>query len=169
MATSQLDDLIADPPIPTEVLEVDVGPLVDGRNVPDEVATRVARFAVRAMDAGRTPVIHTSRSLVRDRHGDQDLRIAALVSRTLVGCVALIDRRPAWVIAKGGITSSDVATEALGVAQAWVLGPVIPGVPVWRLARGARWADVPYVVFPGNVGGPTDLRRVVAMLSGVAT
>lgn len=169
VTTSQLNELVEDPPIPIEPLEVDVGALVDGLDVPEEVAIRVARSAVRAMDAGRTPVVHTSRSLVRDSHGEQDLRIAALVSHTLVRCVALVDRRPAWVIAKGGITSSDVATKALGVTQAWVMGPVIPGVPVWRLTRGARWADVPYVVFPGNVGGPTDLRRVVAALSGVAT
>ena len=39
---------------------------------------------------------------------------------------------PEFLIAKGGITSNDVAVEALGVKRATVLGQVVPGVPVWR-------------------------------------
>jgi len=38
---------------------------------------------------------------------------------------------PACVVAKGGITSSDIATEVLGIVRARVLGQILPGVPVW--------------------------------------
>ena len=37
---------------------------------------------------------------------------------------------PAFVVAKGGITSNDVAVKSLGVRRADVLGQVVAGVPV---------------------------------------
>ena len=72
--------------------------------------------------------------------------------------------RPAWIIAKGGITSSDIATQALGVRRATVLGQAFAGVPVWRTGEDARWPDLIYVVFPGNVGESDTLARTVETL-----
>ena len=41
--------------------------------------------------------------------------------------------RPAWVVAKGGITSHDVAVRGLGIRRATVLGQLFPGlVSVFR-------------------------------------
>ena len=79
-----------------------------------------------------------------------------------------IGQRPAWVIAKGGITSSDVASRGLEMREARVAGQILPGVPVWVGTGGSRWPGTPLVVFPGNVGGPTALRDAFAMLSDPA-
>jgi uncharacterized protein YgbK (DUF1537 family) len=65
------------------------------------------------------------------------------------------------VLAKGGITSSELATRALGVRAARVLGQVQPGVPVWRLGPGSRWQDTPFIVYPGNVGEEQSLADLV--------
>ncbi|MEJ1971843.1 MAG: nucleotide-binding domain containing protein [Lacunisphaera sp.] len=78
--------------------------------------------------------------------------------------VASLPERPRWLVAKGGITSSDLATQALGVRRALVLGQALPGVPVWQLGAESRWPGLNYVVFPGNVGGDDALERLVAML-----
>jgi uncharacterized protein YgbK (DUF1537 family) len=75
------------------------------------------------------------------------------------------------VIAKGGITSHEVAERGLGALRATVLGQLQAGVPVWRLegGPGLRYTGMPYVVFPGNVGGPTSLldaaRALISPLS----
>ena len=69
------------------------------------------------------------------------------------------------MIAKGGITSSDVATRGLGVKRALVRGQLLPGVPVWRLGAEARFPGIDYVVFPGNVGSDTALADAVQQLS----
>jgi uncharacterized protein YgbK (DUF1537 family) len=45
-----------------------------------------------------------------------------------------------------------------------VLGQVLPGVPVWRMGEEAKWPELVYVVFPGNVGGPDALARLAADL-----
>ena len=46
------------------------------------------------------------------------------VSYTHLSLVGRLKVRPAFVVAKGGITSSDVGTKALQVKRAAVLGPV---------------------------------------------
>ena len=53
---------------------------------------------------------------------------------------------------------------ALGVHRAWVMGQVAPGVPVWRTGEESKFPGLSYVIFPGNVGGVTTLRDIVAML-----
>jgi uncharacterized protein YgbK (DUF1537 family) len=79
----------------------------------------------------------------------------------LISIVRGLQVRPRFLIAKGGITSSDVATRGLGVRRALVRGQILPGVPVWRLGAEARFPGLDYVVFPGNVGGDTALADAV--------
>ena len=73
---------------------------------------------------------------------------------------------PAFVIAKGGITSSDVGTKALQVKRARVLGQIRPGIPVWQTGPESRFPGTPYVIFPGNVGDVEDLRKAAEILMG---
>jgi uncharacterized protein YgbK (DUF1537 family) len=67
-------------------------------------------------------------------------------------------------LAKGGITSSDVATKGLAVKRALVPGQILPGVPVWQLGAESRYPGLTYIVFPGNVGGPGAIADVVSAL-----
>jgi uncharacterized protein YgbK (DUF1537 family) len=57
-----------------------------------------------------------------------------------------------------------VATHALNVKRALVLGQILPGVPVWRLGSEGRHPDLDYIVFPGNVGDAYSLVRIVDAL-----
>ena len=70
------------------------------------------------------------------------------------------------MVAKGGITSSDVGVKALRTRRAWVLGQIRPGIPVWRTDEESRFPGVPYVIFPGNVGEESTLREAVELLLG---
>lgn len=65
---------------------------------------------------------------------------------------------------QGGITSSDVATASLGIQKARVVGQASTGVPLWRSdsAGSPKWPEVPYVVFPGNVGTAETLGNLVS-------
>jgi uncharacterized protein YgbK (DUF1537 family) len=74
--------------------------------------------------------------------------------------------RPAYLIAKGGITSHELAQHGLGCQRATVLGQIAAGVPVWRLDRAQTFDNIPYVVFPGNVGQPGTLAEIVERLKG---
>jgi uncharacterized protein YgbK (DUF1537 family) len=116
--------------------------------------------------AGRSALIFTSRTLIDTHAGHDHLAISKAVSTALTSLVAQLAVRPAWLIAKGGITSSDVATEGLGVRRARVLGQVATGIAVWRLGDESRFPGLPYIVFPGNVGAPETLASLIAMLEG---
>lgn len=160
--SEQLENLLALPglaPIEVSVQELLTGGAIRQRQIQDAV-----HAAEAALQHGLTPVIYTSREVERVE-GDQ-LALSRAVSEGLVAIVAGIERRPGFIVAKGGITSSDVGTEALGARRALVLGQVRPGIPVWRLGEETRYPGLAYVVFPGNVGGPETLAEIVQELSG---
>lgn len=85
------------------------------------------------------------------------------VMAALTTAVACLLPEVSVVVAKGGITSAEVARTGIGATSAVVLGQVLPGVSVWRMsARDGR--EVLYVVVPGNVGGPDTLTNVIEAL-----
>ncbi len=115
----------------------------------------------RAFNQGLSVCLYTSRRLLTGANPADSLRLGGAVSRALVGIVRSLDARPDWFVAKGGITSSDLATAALDIRSATVLGQALPGVPVWQCGPESRWPDLPYIVFPGNVGGDDTLSKLV--------
>jgi uncharacterized protein YgbK (DUF1537 family) len=167
-SSTQLARLLADPPVPLVPIEVRVDELLA---LPPEAAKwtggqELAMRANTALGAGHTPVVHTSRQVIRDGRPKADLALAKRVSAALVQVVKWIERQPAWVLVKGGITSSDIATEALGMQEALVVGQLLPGVAVWHTGADTRWPGRSYVVFPGNVGTDGSLREAVVRLVG---
>ncbi len=129
--------------------------------VPDILADSPAAPPIKKLQqhlaAGEPCVVFTSRDVVTGGSESDNLRIGQTVSRHLVDLVGGLTEAPRFLIAKGGITSSDLATKALGVERAVVRGQILPGVPVWELGDGSRFPGLPYVVFPGNVGGDEAL------------
>jgi uncharacterized protein YgbK (DUF1537 family) len=131
-------------------------------------AVEAARDAVLAvLHRGDGPaVLSTSRTRITGADADESLAIARRVSAAVVEAVREIvrDGSPGFVLAKGGITSADVATEALGIGRAWARGTLLPGiVSLWEAADGPA-AGIPYIVFAGNVGNDDALADVVTRL-----
>lgn len=124
----------------------------------------VMNEANRSIGQNRDTVIYTSRDLVTGTTAEESIRIQADVAGALIEIVRGIQAAPRYVLAKGGITSHDIAAKALGVQRAVVMGQIIPGVPVWRLGEGSRFPGMSYIVFPGNVGTETSMTDVVQAL-----
>jgi uncharacterized protein YgbK (DUF1537 family) len=127
--------------------------------------TRAAAEMNHRLNEQRDVVVFTSRTLVTGADAGASLAIGRRISAALVELVKNLTARPRYLIAKGGITSSDLATYALGVRRARVLGQIFPGVPVWELDSSAKFPGLPYIVFPGNVGDADALKNLVAKLS----
>jgi uncharacterized protein YgbK (DUF1537 family) len=158
--TEQLAQACALPAL--AVFELPVPRLLEER-AGDQIRAVTAQVS-GAIAGGRTALVYTSRELIAQDAGRDHAAIAAVVSAAVTQIAATIEARPAWIIAKGGITSSDVATRGLGVRRARVLGQVATGVPVWRLGAETRFPGLPYVVFPGNVGAGDTLAALIALL-----
>lgn len=161
--SEQLDRLLALPGVTR--IELSVPRVLDEGTRGAEIE-RAREAAGAALGRGETPVVATSRHVARAGDPVAQLGVSRAVSAALVAVVAGVSGRPGWIVAKGGITSSDVGTEALGARRMLVLGQVRLGVPVWRLGPETCHPGLPYVVFPGNVGGPETLGEVVALLRG---
>jgi uncharacterized protein YgbK (DUF1537 family) len=116
-------------------------------------------------------LLFTSRTLLRDVDPAASLEIARQVSTAVIEVVrgALV-AKPAWVVAKGGITSHDVAVRGLGIRRATVLGQLLPGlVSVFQpIEATPDVVGTPYVVFAGNVGDETTLAYVIDLFRGRA-
>lgn len=160
-STEQLQAALAQPDVAP--IQARVAALLDKATRAKELV-RLTAEAEHALLAGRDAVVYTSRELVTGGDAAASLAIGQSVSAALVELVANLHVAPAWVIAKGGITSSDLASRALRVQRARVLGQAIPGVPVWALSDESLWPHTIYVVFPGNVGGPAALAEMMAIL-----
>lgn len=162
LTSRQLEHALALPGV--TAIELDVARLLDGGR--EEEVRRV----VAAVDAGlerADAIVYTSRAVAGANERMSALEIGAVVSDALVAVARGSDPvRLDWLIAKGGITSSDIGTRGLGVRRATVAGPLLPPgiVPVWTLPDDSVAPGLPYVIFPGNVGGPRALADAIALL-----
>jgi len=130
-------------------IELDPLALADDAEAPAAVA-RAAQAARAAIAAEGLAVVATARERPEStRTLDAGLRIA----RNLASVVPAV--APGVVVAKGGITSAVTLQDGVGVDGAWVVGPLLPGVALWRAG------EVGYVVVPGNVGDDGLLTELV--------
>jgi uncharacterized protein YgbK (DUF1537 family) len=118
-----------------------------------------------SLAAGRTALVFTSRGLVSQRGQLNHVQISAIVSEALSSIPTRLSRPPKWFVAKGGITSNDVLTKGLKAKRARVLGQVASGVSALRLGPESAYPGLPFIVFPGNVGGPSTLADLIRTLS----
>lgn len=115
---------------------------------------------------GRTVAVYTRRNRFDLNTGNKEdeLLLAIKISDALTSIISNLKVRPNFIIAKGGMTSSDVGTKGLNVKKAFVLGQVLYGIPVWLTGSESKFPNMPYVIFPGNVGSETALLEIVNIM-----
>lgn len=120
----------------------------------------IGRETEERLSRGENVVIYTNREPLDGKAltPEQALLHSVAISEALVGMVGEIQMPPSFLIAKGGITSSDTGTKALRVKRARVMGQALPGVPVWMTGEESRFPGLPFIIFPGNVGDRESLR-----------
>lgn len=118
--------------------------------------------------AGKTVCCYTTRRLITADTGNKEdeLRLSLKISDAVQSLVGKLSITPSFVLAKGGITSSDVGIKALAVKKANVLGQIQPGIPVWLTGEESKFPGIPYVIFPGNTGTEETLKQSVEILLG---
>lgn len=144
--------------------KINVTALLDSERRAMAISEAIVAIESR-VSAGLDIVIFTSRERIDGKDGAASLDIAGKVSSALVEIVSRLSKRPRFLVAKGGITSSDLATEALGIRRAMVIGQVLPGVPVWEAGAESLFPSLPYIVFPGNVGTDEALVDLLNILT----
>ncbi|KAL4915696.1 NADP-dependent oxidoreductase domain-containing protein [Aspergillus aurantiobrunneus] len=161
--TEQLQSLIDGRGSHLQTIVVRVEDLLSSREAADQAALDAADKAGQMILHGQDVLVMTSRALITGNDGTSSLKIGSTVAAALVFFLRLLIPRPRYIIAKGGITSSDAACKGLRIRRAQILGQAAAGVPLWRCdEQTSKFSGIPYVVFPGNVGEANTLRDLVA-------
>lgn len=162
--TEQLEQLLAMPGI--NAIEVDVERIdSDGEAMLQAVIAQVEKGHA----ADLTAVIYTSRSeKVFDTQAER-LAFGERVSAFLMEVVRHLPETLGFLISKGGITSNDVLSSGLALRTSRVVGQILPGCSVVRCPHDhPRFANLPVVIFPGNVGGADAVAIAYARLAGIS-
>lgn len=152
-----------------ETIELDVVELLSA--MPSRRPQIVANLGERVADAlaNGDVALATSRAPAHRQHGSASLQDARVVADALVDIVRSVvtNASAAWLVAKGGITSHDLAVRALGMRRGRAIGQLFPGqISVWDPGPDSVRPNVRYVVFPGNVGDDDTLADAVQRLRG---
>lgn len=134
---------------------------------PEKLTAELNRIITEAEDCvkhGQTTVIYTGRKRLDVGSEEESLKVSVKISEAITSIVDKFSIQPSFIIAKGGITSSDVGTKGLHVKKATVMGQIKPGIPVWKTGTESKFPHMPYIIFPGNVGTATTLREIVEEL-----
>ena len=162
--TAQLRELLTlDCVVP---VEFDSNKVLEGDEAFYAEVDRCVAEEEKIIRTGKTAVCYTCRTLLTLENDTKEsaLQRSVKISDGVQSLVGRLHLTPAFVIAKGGVTSSDVGTKALAVKRANVMGQIRPGIPVWQTGDESRFPQTPYVIFPGNTGDETTLREAVEIL-----
>ena len=148
-----------------DFMEFQVNAVFEENGLEKEVEKTV-KVAEEKILSGRTVVIYTSRQLLAPENmtPEEKLQISVKISNAVTSIIGKLSVKPKFIIAKGGITSSDVGTKALRVKKARVMGQVKKGIPVWMTGEESKFPGMPYIIFPGNVGEVSTLKEIVEEL-----
>lgn len=95
------------------------------------------------------------------KDGKAQLDFAMEISNHFLSVVGSLHTIPSFVIGKGGITSCELGKRIMNRDRVKVAGQIVDGVTVWNGDEYALFPNIPYIVFPGNVGSDETLLNVV--------
>ena len=132
----------------------------------EQEVKRVQDKANALIHEGKNVVIYTERKVLTPNSSNPEdaLLLSLKIADAVTSFVRNLQSKPKFIIAKGGITSSDVAVNGLGINKATVLGQILKGIPVWLTGNESKYPHTPYIIFPGNVGDQNALKEVVQKL-----
>jgi len=140
--------------------------LITDPDMIDKEINRVSSLCMNIISGGQTAAVYTRRERFDLGTGnrEEELMVSVKISDAVTEIVRQLKVRPSFIIAKGGITSSDIGVKGLGVKKALVAGQISPGIPVWITGKESKFPGLPYIIFPGNVGNPETLREITEKL-----
>ncbi|PIG84590.1 hypothetical protein AARAC_002440 [Aspergillus arachidicola] len=109
------------------ILEMDVEELIASPESAAGAIQRTVQEADSHLQSGQDTLVMTSRKLITGDSELSSLAIGTNVASALVSVLRQVQVRPRYIIAKGGITSSDAATKGLNMKRALIVGQAALG------------------------------------------
>jgi len=153
----------------TQGIAVDVARLLDDAvNQSATLLGEITESVHAAFNAGKTPVVYTSRQELAFADVKTRLLFGIKVSSLLMDIVQALPSEIGYLISKGGITSNDVLSTGLALTSARLLGQILAGCSmVITPSDHPQYPNLPVVLFPGNVGDADALATIYQRLSQI--
>ena len=116
------------------------------------------------LNAGRTPVLYSSRGEVSCRSAAERRRLGLALAALMARLVAALEPQLGYVISKGGITSHTLLEQGLGAAAVELQGQLSAGLSLVLTPPIDGRPGLPVVTFPGNLGDAGGLRQAWGLL-----
>lgn len=163
--TEQLEKLLEESGVVG--VEIDVADLLgNATTTRAELLTETLAKVAEIHQAGKTPVVYTSRQELTFPDVETRLNFGSAVSGLLMDIVQGLPEDIGFLISKGGITSNDVLSTGLALTTARIMGQILAGCSIVLTPEDhPQFPNLPVVLFPGNVGDTTGLATVYRRLS----
>ena len=144
--------------------EVRVNKLIQPSERENEIETAI-NVLNKVLIEGKDICLFTSRTKeIQSDHFSSPLEISLSISKALCKIVAGLSVKPSYLCAKGGITSSDLLSKACNMSTVRVVGQLIKGVTVVKdISVNIKYENMPFIIFPGNVGEVDSLTKTIRM------
>ncbi|MBD1822250.1 four-carbon acid sugar kinase family protein [Cyanobacteria bacterium FACHB-DQ100] len=147
-------------------VEIEVAQLTGSDEAHDRLLSDAVEKISEIHNAGKTPVVFTSRKELTFDDAQTRLDFGESVSTLLMDILQQLPADIGFLISKGGITSNDTLSKGLALRTARLLGQVLAGVSMVRTAEDhPQFPNLPVVLFPGNVGDEAALATVYQRLN----
>lgn len=147
---------------PRSLVEVDAATLAGDAAGAAAALDGAVERATALLEADRLAIVATTRAVAAAALGaEAGMRVA----RRMASVVERLRDRTDALLSKGGSTSAVNVRDGLGAECVEIVGPVAPGVSLWRVA-GNGGEPYPVIVFPGNVGDAGTLVDLVEQMMG---
>ncbi|MEH2072773.1 MAG: four-carbon acid sugar kinase family protein [Nostoc sp.] len=148
-------------------IEVNVARLLDEQTNESAALLSEIEESTRVVhEAGKTPVVYTSREELSFKDVKTRLEFGTKVSGLLMDIVRGLPSDIGFLIGKGGITSNDILSTGLALNSARLLGQILAGCSmVLTPSDHPQFPDLPVVLFPGNVGDADALGTIYQRLT----
>ena len=145
-------------------LEISVNKIMIQKNYQDYLLI-IRQKIIQTMQANKTPVVFTTRKEIFPSSKKERILLGQKISIFLSELVKKLPVQPSYLVAKGGITSHQILSEGLQVKESRVLGQILPGIPVISLPHTHQYSNLPFIIFPGNVGDKNALVDIFRKLN----
>ncbi|MBN1131954.1 MAG: hypothetical protein JXR52_05620 [Bacteroidales bacterium] len=157
--TRQLNELLENSEV--EGIEIDVMQILQDE---ETCFKQTMNALVHAFNRDKTPALYTTRKELRSENMDAAVHSGRKISGFLASVIKQLPISPSYIVSKGGITSHDILVDGLNVTSSTVSGQILPGVPVLKIRYEEKGRKIPFIIFPGNVGGTGSLSELFKKL-----
>ena len=111
-----------------------------------------------------TPVLFTSRKVISFQDKYEEFSFNEALAIFMAQIVRELKHEIGYLVSKGGITTNTILSEGFNIASAYLEGQIMTGISLLSVNLQEINTCIPFITFPGNIGEPDTLQKIILIL-----